>query len=181
MLGITAICKEIYLGQYEIHVLIWLHHAIFISTLLFNCQTWTRIKIYWYPISSAAKIFKASIAGLLLIECVFDIRRFVYLHNILMLTNNERAKNLCYQQLELAFEENCVKEICHLEKQYNIIVEEGYVKSLSREKWKTHITNMVTKYRFNQLKSKQTSMKKKTRTEIWKIWDTKLLIRTSTR
>ena len=46
MLGIAAICKEICLGQYEIHVLIRLYHAIFLSTLLFNCQTWTRIRKY---------------------------------------------------------------------------------------------------------------------------------------
>ena len=52
----------------------------------------------------------------------------------------------------------------HLAKQYSI-VEEAYVKSLSREKWKTYITNMITEYGFNQLKSKQTS-KKNTRTEI---------------
>ena len=37
---------------------------------------------------------------------------------------------------------------------------EGYVKLLSREKWKTYVTNMITGYGFNQLKSKQTSMKK---------------------
>ena len=46
MFGIAAICKEIGLGQYEIHVLIRLYHAIFLSTLLFNCQTWTRIRKY---------------------------------------------------------------------------------------------------------------------------------------
>ena len=39
---------------------------------------------------------------------------------------------------------------------------------------------MITEYGFNQLKSKQTS-KKNTRTEIWKIWDAKLLISTSTK
>ena len=44
MLGITAICKEICLGQYEIHVLIRLYHAIFVSFLLFNCEIWIRIK-----------------------------------------------------------------------------------------------------------------------------------------
>ena len=46
ILGITAICKEICLGKYEIHVLIRLYHAIFLSTLLFNCQTWTSIRKY---------------------------------------------------------------------------------------------------------------------------------------
>ena len=46
MFGTAAICKEIGLGQYEIHVLIRLYHAIFLSTLLFNCQTWTRIRKY---------------------------------------------------------------------------------------------------------------------------------------
>ena len=46
MLGATHICKEICLGQYEIYVLIRLYHAIFLSTLLFICQTWTRIRNY---------------------------------------------------------------------------------------------------------------------------------------
>ena len=65
MLGITAQCKEICLGQYEIPVLIVLkqrlirlYHAIFLSTLLFNCQTWPRIRKYDVDTLSA-KIFKA--------------------------------------------------------------------------------------------------------------------------
>ena len=49
-----------------------------------------------------------------------------------MLTNDEAVKNLYYQQLELLFEENWQTK--YIIKQYNIIVEEGYVKSLSREK-----------------------------------------------
>ena len=69
---------------------------------------------------------------LLPVECVIDIRHFVYLHYILMLTNDEAVKNLYYQQLELLFEENWQTK--YIIKQYNIIVEEGYVKSLSREK-----------------------------------------------
>ena len=90
--------------------------------------------------------------GLLPIEYVIDIKQFVYLHHILMLTNDEPMKNLYYQQLDLAFEENWANEIHHLAKQYSIIVEEDYVKSLSREKWKTY-TNKITEYGFNQLKS----------------------------
>ena len=62
---------------------------------------------------------------------VIDVRRFVYLHHILLLTNDEPMNNLYYQQLDLAFEENWAKKIHHLAKQYNIIVEEGYVMSLS--------------------------------------------------
>ena len=55
-----------------------------------------------------------------------------------MLTNDEPVNNLYYQQLDLAFEENWANEIHHLAKQYSIIVEEGYVKPLSREKSKTY-------------------------------------------
>ena len=50
--------------------------------------------------------------------------------------------------------------LCDLAKQYNIIVEEGYVKLLFTEIWKTYITNMIAEYGFGQLKSKQNSMKK---------------------
>ena len=56
MLGIAAICKEIGLGQYEIHVLIRLYHAIFLSTLLFNCQTWTSIRKYDNDILSVVQL-----------------------------------------------------------------------------------------------------------------------------
>ena len=56
ILGITAICKEICLGKYEIHVLIRLYHAIFLSTLLFNCQTWTRIRKYDIGILSVVQL-----------------------------------------------------------------------------------------------------------------------------
>ena len=72
--------------------------------------------------------------GLLPIEYVIDIRRFVYLHHIVLLINDEPVKNLYFQQLELIFEENWANKIHHLAKQYNITVEEGYVKSLSRKK-----------------------------------------------
>ena len=117
MFGIAAICKEIGLGQYEIHVLIRLYHAIFLSTLLFNCQTWTRIRkndTDTLAVVYTAKIFKASTVctfnstpnvvvylemALLPMEYVIDIRRFVYLHHILMLMNDEPVKNLYYQQL----------------------------------------------------------------------------------
>ena len=109
MLGITAICKEICLGQYEIHVLIRLYHAIFLSTLLFNCQTWTRIRKYdidtlavvqlkylmqtlRVPYSTPNVVVYLEM-GLLPIEYVNDIRRFVYLHDILILTNDEPVKN----------------------------------------------------------------------------------------
>ena len=122
MLGITAICKEICLGQHEIHVLIRLYHAIFLSTLLFDCQTWTTIEKYdidtlavvqlkylkqalHVPFSTPNAIVYIEM-GLLPIEYVTYIRCFVYLHHILMLTKDEPVKNFFYQQLELAFEEN---------------------------------------------------------------------------
>ena len=100
MLGIAAICKEICLGQYEIHVLIRLYHATFLSALLFNCQTWTRIKKYDIDTLSVVqlKYLKQALRvpystpkvvvylemGLLPIKYVIDVRRFVYLHHILM-------------------------------------------------------------------------------------------------
>ena len=172
MLGITAICKEICLGQYKIHVLIRLYHAIFLSTLLFNCQTLARIRKYDIDTLAVVQLryLKQALRvpystpnivvylemGLLPIEYVIDFRCFIYLHHILMLTNGKPVNSLYYQQLELAFEENLANEIHHLAKQCNIIVEEGYVKSLSRVIYvkSLSIANIITEYGFNQLKSK---------------------------
>ena len=40
-----------------------------------------------------------------------DIRHFVYLNHVLMLTNDEPVKNLYYQQLQLVFEEKWANKI----------------------------------------------------------------------
>ena len=108
MLAITAIYKEKCIKQYEIHVLIRLYHAIFLSTLLFNCQTWTRIRKYNIDTLTVVqlKYLKQALRvpystpnvvvclemGLLSIEYVIEIRRFVYLHHISMSISDEPVK-----------------------------------------------------------------------------------------
>ena len=37
---IKAICKEVILGKYEIETFFKLYESIFLSSLLFNCQSW---------------------------------------------------------------------------------------------------------------------------------------------
>ena len=49
------ICKEICLGQYEMHTLINCIINIF-STFLFNCQTWTRTRKYDIDILAVVQI-----------------------------------------------------------------------------------------------------------------------------
>ena len=83
---------------------------------------------------------------------VIDVRRFVYLHHILLLTNDEPMKNLYYQQLDLAFEENWAKKNTSSSKtiqHHSRRRIRNVIKSLSREKWKTYITNMIAEYGFN--------------------------------
>ena len=73
--------------------------------LLFNSQIWARIRKY--NINTLAvvqlKYLKQALCavyleiGLLPIEYVISHRRFDYLHNILMLTDDESVKNLYYQ------------------------------------------------------------------------------------
>ena len=134
--------------KYGMHVLIRLSRTIFLSALLFNCQTRTRIRKYYIytlavvqptylkqalrvPYSKPSAVISLEMGLLPLPFIVIDMRSFVFLHYILLLTNVEPMKNLYYQQLHLASEENWANKIHHLAKQYNIIVEEGYVMSLS--------------------------------------------------
>ena len=107
MLGITAICKEISLEQYEILVSIRLYHAIFLSTLLFNCKTWTKIKEYDIVTRALVqpKFLTQTLSvpyltpnvvvylqmRLFLTEYAIEIRRFQFLNYILLLAN---VKNL---------------------------------------------------------------------------------------
>ena len=41
---IQALCKEVAFGLYEVQILLQLYESIFLSTLLFNCQSWTRLR-----------------------------------------------------------------------------------------------------------------------------------------
>ena len=50
--------------QFQIHVLIELYDARFLSTLWFNCRTWESVRKYdidTIAVSSTTKIFKANI------------------------------------------------------------------------------------------------------------------------
>ena len=40
---IQAFCKEIALGNYEIQIMLQLYESIFLSIVLFNCQSWTNL------------------------------------------------------------------------------------------------------------------------------------------
>ena len=41
---IQAFCKEVAFGLYEVQILLQLYKSIFVSTLLFNCQSRTRLR-----------------------------------------------------------------------------------------------------------------------------------------
>ena len=44
LVSIQAMCKEIALGNYKIQILLQLYESILLSSLLFNCQSWTSIR-----------------------------------------------------------------------------------------------------------------------------------------
>lgn len=44
IIGLCTFCKEVCMGQYELNLLPKLYGRIFVSSLLFNCQSWTNLR-----------------------------------------------------------------------------------------------------------------------------------------
>ena len=128
LLTIKAICKELYLGQYDIVVRIKLYESIFISSLLHNCQSWTNLrkssdirkmltlqtkylKQMLHVPYSCANIGIFLELGILPVNYLIDIRRITFLHHIYNLPNDDPVQQLHYQQQKFEYESNWSNEI----------------------------------------------------------------------
>ena len=127
---IQAFCKEIALGNYEIQIMLQLYESIFLSTVLFNCQSWTNLRnthieslqtlqkeylkqTMCVPYSTPNKGTLLEL-GILPIYDVINCRKLLFLHHILNLMEDDPVLKLYKEQNKLPFEKNWVNEVSRL-------------------------------------------------------------------
>ena len=98
---IIAFCSDLSLGNFEVHIMLQLYESIFLSKLLFNSQSWSKIKkkeledLQHVQLRMLKQVMKVPYTtptagiflelGLLPIEHLINQRKLAFLHHILNL------------------------------------------------------------------------------------------------
>ena len=101
---IIAFCSKLSLGNFEIHIILQLYESVFLSKLLFNSQSWSRIKkkeledLQHVQLRMLKQVMKVPYTtptagiflelGLLPIEHLINQRKLTFLHHILNFENS---------------------------------------------------------------------------------------------
>ena len=117
LINSIALCNEINIGEYRLQTLLVLYHTIFLSSILYNAQTWTQIsnndmsklniiqlKFLKRMLRTASSTPNAVILlelGILPIGKEIHKRQLNFLHHILQLTEDDPVKRMYYRQKSL--------------------------------------------------------------------------------
>jgi hypothetical protein len=164
-----AMCSEIALGCFAIHILLLLYQAVFLASVLFNSQTWTRLTQSDYKklITIQLKYLKRMLhapnstpnvnvfleLGVLPITYEIHRRKLVFLHHVLTLKEDDPVRLVYYEQLKLPGELNWANELQVLREIYGVGLCDDEIMALSYERWKLDVKNLVRDKAFDELKT----------------------------
>ena len=168
---IRAILEDIPLGTYRVEIGLELRQALFINSVLFNCETWHGVKdtdftqiniidnqILRYICKSHAKTpteFLFLETGATPILKIISIRRMNYLHEILNREENELVRRVFSAQVENPSKGDFIQLV---EEDFKMIGEEIDFESIcqmTKIQFKKHIKEKVKLVTFNDLQDIQ--------------------------
>ena len=150
-----------------------LYESIFLSTVLFKCQSWTNLtnitdthieslqtlqmkylkQTMYVPYSTPNKGTLLEL-GILPVYDVINCRKLLFLHRILNLKEDDPVLKLYEEQNKLPFEKNWANEVSRLREHYNIMLRDSEIKQIKKEKWRTLIKEKAVAKTFHELKDK---------------------------
>ena len=176
MVNCLSLCNEITMGIYFAKVALILYNAVFVSTLLFNCQAWTNLllddikKLETTQLMYLKRILRSPLSttncfvflelGVLPLSYIIHIRQLSFLHHILLLEEDDPVRLVHDEQLSLPFERNWGNNTKKLLMTYNL--HNVNLLEMSRDTWKQRIKKQVTEYAFQKLTAEA---KEKTKTK----------------
>ena len=175
---ITALIRETSLGIFEVSVWLLLYHSLFIPTVLFNCQAWSRLrqkdienlqtiqlkflKRIFSLASSTPNSFLLLELGVLPIQAEIHKRQLVFLHKILQLPIDDPV-NQMFTNMQLFSangEANWWSQVHPLLQEYGLPENLETIKQLSKDTFKSMVNKGVYHVSFSKLKSECASLKK---------------------
>ena len=166
---ITALVKESYLGQHEVSVWLLLYRSLFLSTVLFNSEAWSKLtpkdiskltvlqmrllkKIVGAP-RSTTNSFVLLEFGVLPIESEIHKRQLMYLHRILQLEPDDPVHKMFHSLMSLAEngEKNWWTGVKELLSKYNL-PSVNEIQEMTRTRYKGLVSEAINDVAFQNLK-----------------------------
>ena len=176
MITIMAMMAETDVGVHYINVMLLLYRSLFLSSMLFNSQTWsklrkkdidalkiTQLKFLKRIIGVASSTPNAFVfleLGVLPIDFEIEKRQLMYLHRILLLDENDPVHKMYVNMRDLSEggELNWWSTVVELLKKYQLDVEN--VKSMSKQSFSAVVRKTVSEAALINLKEECKSKKK---------------------
>ena len=178
MLTITSLMAETNVGVHHVSTMLLLYRSLFLSTMLFNSQTWSKIRqkqmdklrtqqlkflkriIGVGSYTSNAFIFLE--LGVLPIEFEIDKRKLMYLHRILNLEDTDPVyvTFLNMMSFHKAGEENWWSGVEEALERYKLPSDLNKIKEMGKDVFRDMVNKAVTKLAFEKLVLECHSQKK---------------------
>ena len=178
MVSIAALLGETEVGVHKVSLMLLLYRALFLSAILFNSQTWSKLrkkdidslqrlqlrflKRVVGVAASTANSFIFLELGVLPIQYEIEIRQLMFLHRILNLNEDDPVHKMFENQVRMAEagEENWWSGVKILLPKYNITVTQDEIKNMSKAKFRWMVKKEVERVAFEHLQLECSNLKK---------------------
>ena len=178
MVTIAALMAEVNVGVHRISTNLLLYRSLFLSTILFNSQTWSNLRTKDIKMlqtlqlkflkrivgvsSSTANSFIFLELGVLPIEHEIAKRQIMYLHRILQLDASDPVKVMYtnLKHLHEAGERNWWSEVSEKMVKYDITVDIDEIQALSKNQFSRQVRKKIEETALTNLCAECKSLKK---------------------
>ena len=166
IVNMLATCSEVTFGIFYFIVMMLLYKVIFIPTLLFNADAWSKLtKANWkclevVQMKCLKRIMKVATStpnsfillelGLLPIKCEVNIKRLIFIHHIINLLPSDPVRTMYDQMLEYPFSNNWATMVNALRKEYGL-PNDDKIAPQSYQTWKNTVKKQVTEKAYHDL------------------------------
>ena len=178
MITIISLMAETEVGIHHVPIMLLLYRSLFLSTMLFNSQTWSDLRkkdinslrtlqlkfLKRIPGvgSSTANAFTYLELGVLPIDYEIEKRQLMFLHKILQLDHTDPVFKLFEEQRRFseAGERNWWTGVEQSLQKYDLPLDLEVIRSMPKDSFSNVVRNSVTKTALNHLQTECSGLKK---------------------
>ena len=166
-INLVSMCEEANLGKYFLRTLFLLYHTMFIKTLLFNSEAWSHItgenldklrteqlrflkRVMAVPQSTTNSFVFLELA-ILPVDYEIAQRQLLFLHHILNLEKNDPVFEVYNESRKYTHEKNWANKIHEILLEFNILMLDEEIATLTKQKWKSLVKKKVSEKAFSFL------------------------------
>ena len=174
--NMLALCNEVTIGFFRIEILLILYRSVFVQSMIFNSEAWTRLsaanitslqtaqlkclKRIMRTASSTPNCFLYLELGVLPIQYEIHKRKLRFLYHILSLPSSDPVHEMYNELKKYPYARNWSSEIQELLSTYNLPTNELEILKVSMETWKSTVKKAVNEVALKVLIAEAKTKKK---------------------